>query len=158
MSHLAKRQKLGLFARMGGPFIRSFFILEIYGDELNPDEVSSTLGVQPTKCYRKGDESPRGSQYRRTGGWFIDSGEQLLSDEEPGAALFEQWVASLPADRESWDRLKNQFDVRIRLVGYTDQMNAEFRLTPTAAAELASRSLPVVFDPYLSLDDGEMET
>ena len=157
MSHVFKRQKLGLFARMGGPFNRSFFIAEIYGDELNPDEVSSILGVSPTKCYRKGDETPRGSQYRRTGAWFMDSGEQLLSEEEPGANLFEQWVSSLPKDREAWDTLKERFDVRIRLVGYTDQMNAEFLLTPTAAAELASRGLAVVFDPYLSLDDDELE-
>jgi hypothetical protein len=156
MSHVAKRQKLGLFARMGGPFVRCFFILEIYGDELDPDEVSSTLGVQPTKCYRKGDKTPNGTQYRRTGGWFIDSGEQFLSEEEPGSSLFEKWVSSLPADRESWNILKKDFNVLIRLVGYTDQMNAEFILTSAAAVELASRGLPVVFDPYLSLDDEEM--
>jgi hypothetical protein len=43
--------------------------------------------------------------------------------------------------------------VRVRLVAYTDQMNAEFQLTPGAASQLAARGLPMTIDPYLELDE-----
>lgn len=151
--HRLRNHKLGLFARMGGPFDRCFFILEMYGDDLDPDEVTRQIGAPPTRSHRKGDERPRGSQFYRTGGWLLESGERQLSFEDTGMAAFEDWLESLPAPSPSWSRFIEQFEAQVRLVVYTDQMNAEFKLTPKAAAELSSRGLPLLIDPYLSLDE-----
>ena len=60
---------------MGGPFNRMFFELNAYGDDLDPQEVTKLLGISPTQSYKKGDERPRGSQFYKTGGWVLKSGE-----------------------------------------------------------------------------------
>ncbi len=150
--HQLKNHKTGLFARMGGCFNRAFFLLEIFGDDLDPDAITKELGTSPTKAYRKGDERPKGSQYYQTGGWIVDSGELLLSDDDAGDKRFQEWLASLPSDVTKWKSLQ-KYEPWIRLVLYTDQMNAEFRLRPLAANELAKRGLPLVVDPYLELDE-----
>lgn len=79
---MIKSHNLGLFAQMGGPFDRVFFILSITGDSLEPDEITKLLQMNPTKSYKKGDETPRGSQYRKTGAWILDSGEIQLDEED----------------------------------------------------------------------------
>jgi Domain of unknown function (DUF4279) len=151
-----KNHNLSLFARMGGCFDKCYFILEIYGDNLDPEHVSSVLGRLPTKAYRKGDVSPRGAQYRRTGAWIIDSGKISLTDDNDGEHLFEDWLATLPDNTAAWKCLRESLLVpRVRLVMYTDQMNSEFMLSPIAAQELARRGLSMLVDPYLSLDEDE---
>jgi len=147
-----KNHKTGLFARMGGSFNRAFFILEIFGDDLDPDAISRELGVAPTKAYRKGDERPKGSQFYRTGGWIIDSGELQLGDEDVGDKKFQDWLALLPGDASKWKSLQ-RYEPQVRLVLYTDQMNAEFRVRPLAANELSKRGLTLTIDPYLELDE-----
>ena len=151
-----KNHKHGLFARMGGAFNRCFFILEMYGDDLEPDYISSVLAQKPTKAYRKGDERPKGSQYYRTGAWIINSGEVLLTDEQSGSHQLELWLSTLQSEIARWEQLYERYSPQICLVIYTDQMNAEFKLTPIAMQELSSRGLPLVIDPYLELDDDEV--
>lgn len=150
--HRLKDHKTGLFARMGGSFSRAFFLLEIYRDDLDPQAITDVLGISPTKSYRKGDERPKGSQYYRTGGWILDSGEQQLADDDGGDKRLQDWLASLPSDATIWKSLQS-YEPRVRLVLYTDQMNAEFRLRPLAANELSKRGLTLLIDPYLELDE-----
>lgn len=150
--HQLKSHKTGLFARMGGSFNRAFFLLELYSDELDPQEVTDVLGISPTRSFRKGDERPKGSQYYRSGGWILDSGEVKLTDEDAGDQHLVDWIASLPREAEVWQSLQ-RFEPRVRLVLYTDQMNAEFKLKPLAASELSSRGLTLLIDPYLELDE-----
>jgi hypothetical protein len=138
---------------MGGPFIRLFFELSIYGDDLDPDEITEILGVEPDLSYRKDDERPRGSQYYKTGGWELKSGEVLLSDDGTGEDEFEKWVQSLPVETAAWGVLQKRYAVRVRLVGYTDQWNADFTISPTAILELGKRGLPLTVEPFLSLDE-----
>ncbi|MAM87819.1 MAG: hypothetical protein CME36_10990 [unclassified Hahellaceae] len=138
---------------MGGPFNRLFFELNISGDDLDPDEITEILGVVPDLCYRKDDERPRGSQYYKTGGWDLQSGEVLLSNGGTGEAEFEKWVQSLPVEKAAWTIIQERFTVRVRLIGYTDQWNADFVVSPTAIVELANRGLPLMIEPFLSLDE-----
>ena len=153
MDHSRKNHNLELFARMGGPFNRMFFELNIYGDDLDPQAVTDLLGVSPNLSYKKGDERPRGSQFYKTGGWELTSGEVLIDDERNGEEQFEKWVLSLPSEERDWQQLIERFSVKVRLIGYTDQWNADFTISPAALLELAKRNLPLTIDPYLSLDE-----
>ena len=138
---------------MGGPFQRLFLLLEISGDELDPEEMTALLGALPTKGYKKGDERPRGSQFYKRGAWILDSGEVAIGVDRSGEERLKAWVAALPGDREVWARVKAQFDVSLRLVGYTDQWNADLTIDPEVLARLGELGLPLTIDPYLSLDD-----
>lgn len=150
-----KHHKVALFACIGGSFNRCLFILEMWGDDLDPDRVSSLLHRTPTTAYRKDDERPRGSQYYRTGGWILNSGEIALAEDDDGHARLESWLMGLPNDAAVWDELRRLYAPRIRLVICTDRMNAEFSVTPKASSELSMRGLPLVVDPYLELDEDE---
>jgi len=150
--HDLKNHKTGQFARMGGSFNRAFFLLEMFGDDLDPQAISDTLGITPTKSCRKGDMRPKGSQYYKTGIWVLESDEILLSDDNAGDSQFQKWLATLPDDMAIWQSLC-KYEPQVRLVLYTDQWNAEFRLRPAAANELSRRCLEMIIDPYLELDE-----
>ena len=137
---------------MGGNFARTFFLLELFGDDLQPGAISQILGISPTKAYTKGEERPKGSQCYRTGGWILDSGEISLSEDDTGEKRLQDWLSLLPGNPAIWKTLQ-RYEPRIRLVLYTDQMNADFRLTPVAANELSIRGLTLFIDPYLELDE-----
>ena len=136
---------------MGGPFNKLFFLVEIFGDEVVPDSVSDVLGRPADLSYRKGQERPRGSQYYNTGAWILKSQEIILTEESFGVEAFESWVSDLPDISRDWKSLVERFEVRVRLVGYTDQMNAEFRVSPRAMAGLLDRGLRLVVAERVNL-------
>jgi len=124
-----KLHNLGLLARIGGSFDRVFFILLITGDSLIPDEISNLIGLEPTKSYKKDAETPSGSQYRKTGAWILDSGEIKLTEDEFETTHFLKWIRNLPKSNSIWQKLNSNYEVAVRLIGYTDQMNADFNIT-----------------------------
>lgn len=138
---------------MGGPFNKMFFLLEIFGEDLVPDEISELLGTSPDQSYRKGDERPRGSQFYKTGAWILKSGEILIDEDRVGEERFEEWTKQLPGDFDTWTKLKEQYFVTVRLVCYTDQWNADFQIPSNALINLSTLGLPLTIDPYLSLDE-----
>ena len=141
---------------MGGPFNRMFFVLEIFGDEVEPENITEILGVSPDQSYKKGDERPRGSQYYKTGAWILKSGEVQIAEDRSGEERFEDWTAKLPGNAEIWKELKEKYFVTVRLVGYTDQWNADFTISPTSLYHLSALGLPLTIDPYLSLDEPDV--
>jgi hypothetical protein len=154
---MATLHNLGLFARMGGPFDRVFFILSIEGDSLVPSEITSLLAINPTKFYSKGDETPSGAQYRKTGAWILDSREILLEEKQFETELFLKWLQNLSADISVWEKLHSEYELTVRLIGYTKQMNADFVISPEIMLELTKRKLELRIEPYLSLDEGDEE-
>lgn len=58
------------------------------GPNLDPTEVTSEIGLRPTRAYRKGEAMPRPGHYYATGLW------SLKSSRAPSASLEEQ-IASL---------------------------------------------------------------
>ena len=52
----------------------------VHRDELDPDDVSSRLGIVPSKAHRTGDEYRYGYVVP-TGGWFLSSQEQVESKD-----------------------------------------------------------------------------
>lgn len=53
-------------AVVGGLVDKSGVVLAIYGDDLDPDEVSAKLGVQPSSAHRRGDRPGKGPPYSST--------------------------------------------------------------------------------------------
>ena len=143
---------LGLFSSMGGPFDRVFFELYVVGDEVQPAMIDDFVGIESTSCYLKGDERPKGNQYRKTGGWFFKSGEINLGEEEFEDSHFLSWLQKIPSYKK-WESFDLDFDVGIRLVGYTHQWNSDFKLTAAVLTELSRIGLELSVEPFLSLED-----
>lgn len=126
--------------------------LRVFGDGLEPDEVSALLGRMPTRSHRKGDESsnvsgnsPSHSSPEPTGAWIFDS---ALSEEAEIEEHVEALLSALSNDSDEWASLTSRFSASILCSTFLDQYNEGFELSPRLAQSLADRGLVIAFDIY----------
>jgi Domain of unknown function (DUF4279) len=87
--------------------------LRIYGEELDPDQISALLGCAPTVAARKGLPVSVGDGTRtaETGRWSltVDSKDcDERADVEDGVEML---LARLPSDRNLWTSLTRAYSV-----------------------------------------------
>jgi hypothetical protein len=118
----------------------------VFGDALQPDEVSALLGCQPTRFHRKGDKgSKNGSAPERTGAWILDS---QLSEKAEIEEHIEGLLGPISNDSDEWANLTSRFSASILCSIFLDQYNEGFELSPRLAQSLADRGLVIAFDIY----------
>lgn len=121
--------------------------LRVFGDSLEPEEVSSLLGHQPTRSHRKGDKTPnasgRASSTELTGVWILESGLcEKAEIEEHLEALF----SAVSNDSDEWASLTSRFSASVLCSIFLDPDNEGFELSPRIAQSLADRGLVIAFD------------
>jgi len=92
--------------------------LSVYGSDLEPDEVTRLLGIQPDTTWRRGD--PRGS--RRTaffdyGCWRIETG---IAEEADMNEQLKVLLARLGTHEETLKAMRPPFDLEFGCVIYLD--------------------------------------
>jgi hypothetical protein len=121
--------------------------LRVFGDSLEPEEVSALLGRDPTRCHRKGD--PMGGKgntaVEPTGAWILDS---VLSEKAEIEEHVETLLSSVSNDSDEWDQLTSLFSASILCSAFLDQYNEGFEVSPRLAQSLADRGLVIAFDIY----------
>ncbi len=121
--------------------------LRVFGDGLEPEEVSALLGRDPTRCHRKGD--PMGGKgataVEPTGAWILDS---ALSEKAEIEEHVETLLSSVSNDSDEWDQLTSLFSASILCSAFLDQYNEGFEVSPRLARSLADRGLVIAFDIY----------
>jgi hypothetical protein len=91
--------------------------LRIIGDDLDPDEVSELIGLEPTEAHRKGDPNPRTRSPHApypTGVWRMESGGQVASRD---LRRHVDWLIELLDGRE-------EALARLRDRGYVTNLHA----------------------------------
>jgi hypothetical protein len=129
--------------------------LRVFGDGLEPDEVSALLGREPTRCHRKGDKTFKTSSssgasgsvtsIEPTGAWILDSG---LSEKAEIEDHVEALLSPVSNDSDEWASLTSRFSASILCSVFLDQYNEGFELSPRLAQSLADRGLVIAFDIY----------
>jgi hypothetical protein len=121
--------------------------LRVFGESLDPDEVSALLGRPPTRQHRKGDkiEGKGGYAVEPTGAWILDS---PLSEKIELEEHIEVMLASLSNDMDEWSSLTDRFSASILCSLFLDQYNEGFELSPRIAQALSERGLVAAFDIY----------
>ena len=121
--------------------------LRVFGDSLEPEEVSALLGRDPTRCHRKGDPTggENGSAVEGTGAWILDSG---LSEKAEIEDHVEWLLSNVSNDSDEWEQLTSRFSASVLCSAFLDQYNEGFELSPRLARSLADRGLVVAFDIY----------
>ncbi len=120
--------------------------LRVFGDSLEPEEVSALLGREPTRFHRKGDKSSAdGSSIEPTGAWILDSG---LSEKSEIEEHVEALLSPVSNDSDEWASLTSRFSASILCSAFLDQYNEGFELSPRLAQSLADRGLVIAFDIY----------
>jgi Domain of unknown function (DUF4279) len=107
----------------------------IYGDDLDPDEVSSLLGVSPTHAHRRNDATGLKSAPFKKGAWIL---ELRRSEPVDLDALYAELLAPLPAAQAVWATLARRYEMRLDFAVHTDA-GCSFSVSPETFALMSSR-------------------
>lgn len=127
---------------------KSTATLRVFGDDLEPADVTRLLGKEPTYQYRKGETrtTSGGSQYtRKHGMWRLGCGDRTPE------ALDEQIteiLSGLTDDLLVWQNVTSKYTVNIFCGVFMEESNEGFGLSPTTMAALGARRIEIQFDVY----------
>jgi hypothetical protein len=129
--------------------------LRVHGRNLDPDDVTRLLGIQPKKCWRRGDRPTlQSSVPAKFGMWQFDVGEQAPRCFEDVAWRL---LESLPSDLSRWHQLAARYHTDLWCGLYLDGWNDMFSVEDKLVQALADRRLATVFDVYESEDAEDEE-
>jgi len=132
-------------AEAGGTVDEFRVTLAIYGTELDPAEVSSLFGRQPTSAHRRGDRKTPTSPPFPTGAWFLT--HEAIDPSTPEVAV-NALLVSLPLDSGFWLELESRYTVQLRMSVHTAGWNRGFGFSASTAALIANTRASVEFDLY----------
>jgi Domain of unknown function (DUF4279) len=132
---------------VGGPIDDASVSLGIYGDDLDPGEITQLLGLAPTHSHRLGDSLRAGHSFH-TGAWLHEVKSEVVPDapELALACLLDR----LPPDRSLWARLVRQYEIRFFFCIGFEGWNKGFTLTARTIRRVARLGVRLEFDLYAS--------
>jgi hypothetical protein len=123
--------------------------LRLYGDDLDPAEVTRSLGCAPTQSWRKGDEKTPG-YFRGTGGWCFATTKQRPGDLD---AHIREILDSTNSDLRVWASLTKRFRVDIFCSLFMNESNEGLGLEPDLLRALGERGISLSLDVYARRKD-----
>ena len=123
--------------------------LRLFGDDLNPNEVTRLLGKEPDVAERKGDVRTSGSTVRR-GRWSVKVGRRAPGDLDGQIA---ELLAGTTEDLAVWQRLTSVYAVDIFCGLFLEQENEGVDVSPRTLRMLGERGIKLQLDIYAP--DGE---
>lgn len=131
----------------GGPVDSVSVSLRIWGQDVDPAELSALLGCEPTEAARTGDTLVRSNGRTRLvsrGFWHLSSDRQatVLADQ------IESLLSKLTNDVAVWQSLTERFDVDLFCGLFLETTNRGVELPAHLLAKLAERRLRIGFDIY----------
>ncbi|SRR5258708_176636 len=125
--------------------------LRLFGDDLNPDEVTRLLGKQPDVAERKGDIRPSGSTVRR-GRWSVKVRRRAPGDLDGQIA---ELLAGTTEDLAVWQRLTSVCAANVFCGLFLAQENEGIDVSPQTLRLLGERGIKLQLDIYAP--DGETD-
>jgi hypothetical protein len=136
----------------GGPVGKSSAGLRIWGDDLDPDEITRLLGCEPTRTRRKG-EDVRGKRSTRTA-W---TGSWHLKSDLPRSAELAAHISALldrtTDDLATWAALASRYRMDVFCGLFLTAWNQGLKLPPDLLRRLGKRGIPLGIDVYACLDE-----
>lgn len=136
---------------IGGPIEWFDITLAVKGEDLDPNEISATMGRMPNQSQRK-DKAlyrPDGSLMRvpKFGAWWATLKREDTDEWDCGEAIAEL-LATMPRDPAIWGDLGRRYRVSVS-VGLSLVADPKgFELSPDVMAYLGERRITVGFDIY----------
>jgi hypothetical protein len=120
--------------------------LRIFGDALDPDEVTRLLGIAPTGCAHKGDTHRTASGREvvaRSGSWRLNADLSGNLNTQIGALL-----TKLPSDPTIWRELTEHYECDVFCGLFMRDGNEGVELSPEVMSMLGVRGLRLGLDIY----------
>jgi hypothetical protein len=135
----------------GGEVDEYHICLRLFGDDLDPDAISATLGATPTSACRKGDifRGKVSERVERTGRWLLNLPEK---PGEPFEPQIEELLGRLTQDLGVWRALTEKYKVDIFCGVWLRNWNRGMALSPALMQRLAERGLELGLDIYADID------
>ncbi|MBX3438989.1 MAG: DUF4279 domain-containing protein [Planctomycetaceae bacterium] len=140
---------------VGGPVDDVSITLRIFGDDLDPEEITALFRVQPTSSCKKGDVF-RGKHYDRlekTGKWLY--AKDHVQDNLD--TIVRDLLANLPDDLTIWTSITDRFSVDLFLGVWMRDWNRGFDLKHETLKHLSDRRLEIGFDIYCDTTQPELD-
>jgi hypothetical protein len=134
---------------------RSEVTLRIFGDELQPSEISRILGREPSQAREKGEVVKYPSGRERTfacGSWFL-TGESAEPEDLDGQI---KWlVAQMTDDLEVWKTVTSAYDVDMFCGVFMQSGNDGLSISAETMLALGSRGIELDLEIYRPDDEDE---
>lgn len=139
----------------GGKPEESSVTLRIFGDDLDPEEVTDLLKCQPTEAYRKGYVITTTIRPRtvKTGSWFlkIEKSERHNLEEQ-----ISELLDKVTVDLSVWKKLAERFDLSILCGTWLQGWNRDVFFGHELLKKLSERHLKITVAIYCDCDDEEV--
>lgn len=129
---------------VGGPVKRACVSLRVFGDEVEPSEISRALGCESTLARRKG-ETGRPGHEATTGSWILDLGSPVDVDI---ARQIQQLLDRVTSNIDVWAALGTRFRIDVFCGVWLTEPNSGFSLPLALLRKLLKRGLRLEFDLY----------
>ena len=127
---------------------RSKASLRIFGDDLNPDEVSHLLGCVPTEAWTKGQvkvfESGR-DVVRKSGAWFLKA---TAAEPENLDRQVEELMAQMSSDLDIWSTITQKYEVDLFCGWFMEESNEGVSMSAHTLYLLGERGIELSLDIY----------
>jgi len=141
-----------VIAEVGGPVDECGVCLAIYGEDLDPDELTALLDCQPTHAHRRGDrKGPRSAPFKQ-GAWLL---ERRGEPPDTADTLTRRILQSVPADPALWSQLSDRFVIQMRYGIHMSGWNQGLGLSADLVAWIARLHASLEFDIYAYGDEDE---
>jgi hypothetical protein len=142
-----------IVGRVGGRVDEFTARLRLFGDALDPEEITSVLGCRPSACERKGQLIGRGKRQvtAKRGAWRLESTRPRSADISDHLRDILMRVNGDPA---VWMDLTTRFEVDVYCGAFIAEWNRGFELPADLLEALARRRLRIGFDIYANGAEG----
>jgi hypothetical protein len=128
--------------------------LRIFGEDLDPDEITNLLGKEPDDIERRGQviRNPKSGTERtaRRGRWSIQVKRRSPGDLDAQIAAL---LDGTTDDLSRWQRVTSAFDADIFCGLFLEEENEGLILAPTTLKNLGDRGLFLSLDIYAPARD-----
>ena len=130
---------------VGGAIDETEVTLAIYCGDQDPDIITETLGIEPTKVQRKGEvRGPRSPPYKMSA-WFF-----TLATSAPHSLeqLLRIMLGRLSGSRARWDEITDLHVVKVNVLMRIFEWTRGFDLPSDLLSELAATRVDLTFSVY----------
>ena len=123
--------------------------LRIEGPDLDPDELTTRLGVEPTDAHRRGEIVRQGAHERRasSGHWGFSLG-MTHSDTWDLDGAINAMLDRLPTDEALWRDIAQRYQLDVFCGLFMGGDNQGTDLQPATLARMTARGLALGFDVH----------
>lgn len=131
--------------------------LRVFGDDLDPSEITAALGKQPDAAERRGETIPSRSgreRVARRGRWSVQVGSRTPADLDAQVA---ELLAGTTDNIDVWRSITARYDADIFCGLFLNEQNEGLTISPATLKMLGERGISLDLDIYAGSDDASAD-